>query len=237
MNRKPRLPLIFATVSSNKGYRERSLACSSNQLAVLESNLHSVCGRVTAVGVCQCLSRHILLRQSPRQVSNLHPPAPHAGALPIAPLEESSSLRPILAPTDPSRPFTPFSQSERPAGVEPAFPPWQSGAWAARPRARLAEGEGVEPSRLIVRPVSSGVPSPIGLPFRLPSLHLHKRRLEAVVTIISSCICQVAKEPGGSGCLRFPLIVDVGKTSTPKVRFAATSVFSTRSVLNSQGQP
>ena len=28
-----------------------------------------------------------------------------------------------------------------------------------------AEGEGVEPSRLIARPASNGVPSPVGLPF------------------------------------------------------------------------
>ena len=40
------------------------------------------------------------------------------------------------------------SRSECPAGVEPAFPAWEAGAWAARPRALgSAEGEGVEPSR------------------------------------------------------------------------------------------
>ena len=33
-----------------------------------------------------------------------------------------------------------------------------------------AEGEGVEPSRLIARPSSSRVPSPIGLPFRIEEL-------------------------------------------------------------------
>ena len=58
--------------------------------------------------------------------------------------------------------------AECPAGVEPACPVWKTDAWAARPRAlRSAEGEGVEPSRLVARPGSSRVPSPVGLPFRL----------------------------------------------------------------------
>src|SRR5689334_18583135 len=34
-----------------------------------------------------------------------------------------------------------------PAGVEPACSVWKTDAWAARPRAHIAEGEGVEPSR------------------------------------------------------------------------------------------
>src|SRR5258708_37695699 len=38
-----------------------------------------------------------------------------------------------------------------------------------------AEGEGVEPSRLVVRPGSSRVPSPFGLPFHLAPYKLHKR--------------------------------------------------------------
>ena len=55
---------------------------------------------------------------------------------------------------------------ECPAGIEPASPDWESGAWTARPRAQEAEGEGVEPSRLIARPGSGRVQSPICLPFR-----------------------------------------------------------------------
>src|SRR4029077_3670627 len=42
-------------------------------------------------------------------------------------------------------------------------------AFAARPRARFfikAEGEGVEPSRLIARRFSKPLPSPVSLPFR-----------------------------------------------------------------------
>src|SRR6516225_7646968 len=58
--------------------------------------------------------------------------------------------------------------AECPAGVEPACPVWKTDAWAARPRAHgSAEGEGVEPSRLVARPGSGRVPSPVGLPFRL----------------------------------------------------------------------
>ena len=58
---------------------------------------------------------------------------------------------------------------ECPAGVGPACPAWKAGAFAARPRARCsfaAEGEGVEPSRLIARRFSKPLPSPVGLPFR-----------------------------------------------------------------------
>jgi hypothetical protein len=53
-----------------------------------------------------------------------------------------------------------------PCGVEPASPAWKAGISAARPRAQKAEGEGVEPSRLIARLFSRQLPSPIGLPFR-----------------------------------------------------------------------
>src|SRR5262249_58136105 len=63
-------------------------------------------------------------------------------------------------------------------GVEPACPVWKTDAWAARPRAhRSAEGEGVEPSRLVARPGSGRVPSPVGLPFRVQSgwLDLNQR--------------------------------------------------------------
>ena len=40
-----------------------------------------------------------------------------------------------------------------------------------------AEGEGVEPSRLVARPGSGRVPSPVGLPFRVQSgwLDLNQR--------------------------------------------------------------
>ena len=51
-------------------------------------------------------------------------------------------------------------------GVEPTSPAWKAGTFAARPRAHAAEGEGVEPSRLIARLFSKQLPSPIGLPFR-----------------------------------------------------------------------
>ena len=62
-----------------------------------------------------------------------------------------------------------------PAGVEPGTdwhgcqlvaPAWKAGTSAARSRAQTAEGEGVEPSRLIARLFSRQLPSPIGLPFR-----------------------------------------------------------------------
>ncbi len=54
-------------------------------------------------------------------------------------------------------------------GVEPTSPAWKAGAFAARPKTHKAEGEGVEPPRLIARPASNGLPSPIGLTFRITS--------------------------------------------------------------------
>jgi hypothetical protein len=53
-------------------------------------------------------------------------------------------------------------------GIEPTSLAWKTSAFAARPRAH-AEGEGVEPSRLVARPFSRRLPSPIGLPFRFSS--------------------------------------------------------------------
>ncbi len=64
------------------------------------------------------------------------------------------------------RPRNDYLHRKCPAGVEPASPAWKAGTCAARPRAHKAEGEGVEPSRLIARLFSRQLPSPIGLPFR-----------------------------------------------------------------------
>jgi hypothetical protein len=44
-----------------------------------------------------------------------------------------------------------------------------------------AEGEGVEPSRLIARPGSSRVPSPVGLPFRIIELRRQESNLRPPV--------------------------------------------------------
>jgi hypothetical protein len=60
---------------------------------------------------------------------------------------------------------SPSITAERPAGVEPASPAWKAGASAARPRAHKAEGGRVELPRLIARPASDGLPSPVGLTF------------------------------------------------------------------------
>jgi hypothetical protein len=54
---------------------------------------------------------------------------------------------------------------ECPVGIEPTYLVWKTSTFAARPRAH-AEGEGVEPSRLIARLFSRQLPSPVGLPFR-----------------------------------------------------------------------
>ncbi len=62
-------------------------------------------------------------------------------------------------------------------GVEPTSPAWKAGASAARPKAHKAEGEGVEPPRLIARPLSGRLPSPIGLTFRITKLRRQESNL------------------------------------------------------------
>ena len=55
--------------------------------------------------------------------------------------------------------------SIREGGFEPPPPDSKSGSLPVSRFPSKAEGEGVEPPRLIARPISSRVPSPIGLPF------------------------------------------------------------------------
>src|SRR4051794_11578720 len=69
---------------------------------------------------------------------------------------------------------------------------------------KTAEGEGVEPSRLIAQPVSNRVSSPVDLPFRVavPS-RLHLRQSGPAVTTL--LIDRVVKEREASGRLPRPL--------------------------------
>jgi hypothetical protein len=61
--------------------------------------------------------------------------------------------------------------SERDRGIEPRSRGWEPPVLlldqSRTTIAIKAEGEGVEPSRLIARPISNRVPSPFGLPFRI----------------------------------------------------------------------
>ncbi len=85
-----------------------------------------------------------------------------------------------------------FSHFEEcPVGVEPTSPVWKTGTFAARSRAHAAEGEGVEPSRLIARLFSKQLPSPIGLPFRLSC----GGRNRTCVTTINSRLPVPAQDP------------------------------------------
>ena len=63
---------------------------------------------------------------------------------------------------------SPIMFQERLVGVEPTSPAWKAGTSAARPKAHKAEGEGVEPPRLIARPLSRRLPSPtwLDLPYQ-----------------------------------------------------------------------
>jgi hypothetical protein len=123
-----------------------------------------------------CLPGHMQFRG---QESNLRPPGSEPGVTTSSNcpgighlLDTSSYLQVRGGGFEPPQPAPKASglpladPRECPAGVEPACPAWEAGASAARPRAREAEGEGVEPPRLIARPFSRRVPSPIGLPFR-----------------------------------------------------------------------
>src|SRR5262249_41655394 len=100
------------------------------------------------------------------------PPDSKSGSLPVsrfprAPRGSRTRLSDLGSPCLTARPGThQLSQRERDRGVEPRSPGWRPGVVPLdQSRELQAEGEGVEPSRLIARPVSSRVPSPFGLPF------------------------------------------------------------------------
>jgi ISXO2 transposase-like protein len=66
----------------------------------------------------------------------------------------------------------------RDRGFEPRSPGWRPGVVPLdQSRGLQAEGEGVEPSRLIARPGSSRVPSPFGLPFPIVELRRQESNL------------------------------------------------------------
>lgn len=108
----------------------------------------------------------------------LEPPPPdsESGGLPVsrlsrAPRGSRTRLSSLGSPRPTARPATHhLSQRERDRGVEPRSPGWKPGVVPLdQSRKKQAEGEGVEPSRLIARPGSGRVPSPIGLSFRVLS--------------------------------------------------------------------
>jgi hypothetical protein len=100
------------------------------------------------------------------------PPDSKSGSLPVsrfprAPRGSRTRLSDLGSPRLTARPGTHRpSHRVRDRGVEPRSPGWKPGVVPLdQSRGLRAEGEGVEPSRLIARPDSSRVPSPIGLPF------------------------------------------------------------------------
>jgi hypothetical protein len=101
------------------------------------------------------------------------PPDSKSGGLPVsrfprAPRGSRTRLSDLASPRLTARPGThQLSLRERDRGVEPRSPGWKPGVVPLdQSRKKQAEGEGVEPSRLIARPGSGRVPSPIGLSFR-----------------------------------------------------------------------
>ena len=105
----------------------------------------------------------------------LEPPPPDSksGSLPVsqfprAPRGSRTRLSDLGSPRLTARPGTHQGLLRvRDRGVEPRSPGWKPGVVPLdQSRGLQAEGEGVEPSRLIARPSSKRLPSPIGLPFR-----------------------------------------------------------------------
>ena len=112
------------------------------------------------------------------------PPDSKSGRLPVSRFPRASCgsrtrLSDLGSPCLAARPRTLCSllnsrfqnrESERDRGFEPRSPGWKPGVVPLDQSRNVfdsrAEGEGVEPSRLIARPISNRVPSPIGLPFR-----------------------------------------------------------------------
>ena len=115
-----------------------------------------------------------------KEDSNLHRLIQSQGACQLA--DSRERLRESNPPVGPGKPVPgrsaqdahcsirlPTIESERDRGFEPRSPGWKPGVVPLDQSRRVscqAEGEGVEPSRLIARPSSNRVPSPIGLPFR-----------------------------------------------------------------------
>src|SRR6516164_9683585 len=104
------------------------------------------------------------------------PPDSKSGGLPVsrfprAPRGSRTHLSDLASPCLTARPGTHQRLLRvRDRGVEPRSPGWKPGVVPLdQSRKKQAEGEGVEPSRLIARPGSGRVPSPIGLSFRVLS--------------------------------------------------------------------
>ena len=114
---------------------------------------------------------------SGRRISNLHRLIQSQGAYQLA----DSRVRPAgVEPAcrtweaRPDRSARDASTDRQQCGIGDSNPgrlvgSQESCRWTNPACHRRAEGEGVEPSRLIARPSSNRVPSPIGLPFRQSS--------------------------------------------------------------------
>src|SRR4051812_3167629 len=112
------------------------------------------------------------------------PPDSKSGSLPVsrsprAPSGSRTRLSDLGSPRLTARPGTHQpSLRVRDRGVEPRSPGWRPGVVPLdQSRGLQAEGEGVEPSRLIARPGSNRVPSPIGLPFRIAEFRRQESNL------------------------------------------------------------
>src|SRR5262249_25877611 len=104
---------------------------------------------------------------------------PTVSRFPRAPRGSRTRLSDLGSPRLTARPGThqqPLRVRDR--GVEPRSPGWKPGVVPLdQSRKEQAEGEGVEPSRLIARPGSGRVPAPIGLSFLIVELRRQESNL------------------------------------------------------------
>ena len=82
-----------------------------------------------------------------------------------------------------------------------------------------AEGEGVEPSRLIARPSSNRVPSPIGLPFRWNSVRVRRQPLPAVFAVSAPTTFREAP----AGGIEPPIVALTGRRLTVRLHRSRSS--------------
>ena len=149
--------------SGSRGTRTHSgnaAACFQNKFLIQPDDFRSLnCGSWNRTNIGTFRASYLAVRRS-RIVCLLW----HAGFTGSGGWNRNNDLliQSQVSPTSSDDP------GECPAGVEPASPGWKPGTSAARPRAHTRRKERESnPQGCEARPGSSGVPSPIGLSFRV----------------------------------------------------------------------
>ena len=171
--------------------RPEAATCFQDRPLIRPDGFREGLNRVPGAGIEPAASAFRARRHYQQQLPRIReggfeppPPDSKSGSLPVsrfprAPRGSRTRLSDLGSPRLTARPGTHQpSLRVRDRGVEPRSPGWKPGVVPLDQSRRLqAEGEGVEPSRLIARPGSSRVPSPIGLPFRIVELRRQESNL------------------------------------------------------------